>query len=205
MPSTIRVRASQSLRSAAQAMFVIAFGALLASACGSSGNSSVDPGGSGGASAAANGNGASAGKGAAGHGGSAASGGNMGNQAEAGEAGAAGEASTPLLPDCQAVYTSCDSLCGPVHDPCTGQNFECGACATGMACDRDTHACIAPKLTCADLGAECGKIRNTCGERLDCGDCTDGQECDPDTNKCAACSNPTCKDLGFECGVARLR
>jgi len=121
----------------------------------------------------------------------------------AGEGGS-GDGGTTSLPACQPIYTSCDSLCGPVHDPCTGLDLECGVCADGLACDRDTHRCSTAKLTCAALGAACGRIRNTCGQRLDCGDCPDGQECDPDTNQCTTCSAPTCADLGIECGTAWL-
>ena len=206
-PPRAHSKTARSLSRAARALFAAALALALASACGSSGSSSTDPnGGNSGASSGADGNG-DAGAPNTGTAGSAASsslGGGPEIQGDAGQGGEAAAPSTPLLPACQAVYTSCDSHCGPVHDPCTGDNFDCGACATGMACDRDTHTCATPKLTCQELGAECGKIRNTCGERLDCGDCLAGQECDPDTNKCTACSNPTCKDLGFECGAAWL-
>jgi len=190
-----------------RALLAAAFALTLASACGSSGSGSSDPGSaSGGAPSGGDGN-ADAGApnlGTAGEGANSATGGGSAIQGDAGASGEAGGTSTPILPACQPVYGSCDSLCGPVHDPCTGDNLDCGACATGMACDRDAHTCTVPKLTCQDLGAACGKIRNSCGQRLDCGDCPDGQECDPDTNQCTACSNPTCKDLGFECGPAWL-
>jgi hypothetical protein len=78
-----------------------------------------------------------------------------------------------------------------------------------MACDLSTNTCTTPKTTCADLGAECGVIKNTCGVYLDCPDgnpkgCPDGKECDPDTNKCRDCQQVTCKDLGYECGFAWL-
>ena len=117
-----------------------------------------------------------------------------------GEAGASGG----LLPNCEPVYASCDGLCGPVSDPCTGEHLDCGGCGADMACDRDSHRCVAPKLTCEDLGAECGRVRNTCGVRLECGDCPAGEECDPDRNTCVECSAPSCQDLGFECGAAWL-
>ena len=64
-------------------------------------------------------------------------------------------------------------------------------------------------MTCTDLGAECGTVKNSCGEYLDCPDtnpkgCASGKECDPDTHKCRDCQPVTCKDLGIECGSAWL-
>ncbi len=118
--------------------------------------------------------------------------------------GGAGTDGEDLLGDCTPVYTSCEGLCGPVTDPCTGTRLECGGCEAGLACDLDTHTCIKPKVTCADLGAECGRVRNTCGSRLDCGDCKAGFQCDPDTNRCVACVRHTCEELGYECGPAWL-
>lgn len=116
--------------------------------------------------------------------------------------GPLGDAEVP--PPCQPDPDACAGLCGPVIEPCRGTLLNCGGCATGLACDIDQHKCIEPLVTCKDLGAECGKIRNTCGARLDCGDCQDDSECDPNTNRCVACSNPTCAALGFECGPAWL-
>ena len=212
MSHSIRARGLRPLSRAIQLIFGAALAVTLASACGSSTHPGVYEGDGGGAGPSA-GRGSdvpaagAAGKPSAAHGGAS---GGAGKPALTDDAGSAGdvsqaEAGAPAeLPACLPVYTSCDSLCGPVHDPCTGLNLDCGGCATGLACDRDTHACVAPKLTCLDLGAECGRIRNTCGERLDCGDCPDGQECDPDTNKCTACTNPSCADLGYECGAAWL-
>ncbi|MBW2734130.1 MAG: hypothetical protein JRH20_17210, partial [Deltaproteobacteria bacterium] len=105
---------------------------------------------------------------------------------------------------CQAVITSCDGLCGHVVDPCTGAVLECGPCADGEVCSLETHTCVEPKVSCNDLGAECGLIKNSCGTRLDCGSCVDGKECDPDTNLCVECQNVSCQDLGYQCGLAWL-
>lgn len=113
----------------------------------------------------------------------------------------------------------CSGKCGPVRDICTGKLAACGGCANlqtadggdagVQACDLATNTCTTPKKTCLDLGAECGTVKNTCGEYLDCPDgntkgCGDNKECDPDTNKCRDCQAVTCKDLGFECGSAWL-
>lgn len=120
-----------------------------------------------------------------------------GSAADLGDAGVADTV-------CQAVITSCDGLCGHVVDPCTGNVLECGPCGDGEVCNLETHTCITPKVTCDDLGAECGLIKNSCGKRLDCGSCVDGKECDPDTNKCVDCQNVSCQDLGYQCGASWL-
>lgn len=113
----------------------------------------------------------------------------------------------------------CTGKCGPVKDPCTGVVKQCGGCSNAVAadggdggprvCDLATSTCVTPKVTCADLGAECGTLKNSCGEYLDCPDtspkgCAAGKECDPDTHKCRECQQVTCKDLGYECGFAWL-
>ena len=113
----------------------------------------------------------------------------------------------------------CTGKCGPVKDFCTGRVKQCGGCPDldpgdggkkeVQACDLTTNTCTKPKVTCSDLGAECGTVKNTCGKYLDCPDtptkgCGDGKECDPDTNKCRDCQEVTCKDLGYECGFAWL-
>ncbi len=113
----------------------------------------------------------------------------------------------------------CTGKCGPVKDPCTGVVKQCGGCSNAVGpdggdggvrvCDLATNSCITPKLTCAELGAECGTTKNSCGEYLDCPDtnpkgCAAGKECDPDTHKCRDCQQVTCADLGYECGSAWL-
>lgn len=110
-------------------------------------------------------------------------------------------------PDCEPDAIDCISndLCGPVIDHCTGTVYQCGGCSDGLVCDLSEHTCIVPKVTCEELRAECGRIRNSCGERLDCGECPDGEECDPDSNTCVPCdTSVTCADVGFECGEAWL-
>ncbi len=110
---------------------------------------------------------------------------------------------------CTPQYTDCTGLCGSVLDLCTGQTLECETCAKGLACDPTLHRCVTPKVVCADLGAECGRIRNSCGTVLDCGTCPTGQECNPDTNRCVACTLPAqaagaCSAMGIACGEAWL-
>ena len=76
----------------------------------------------------------------------------------------------------------CTGKCGPVRDRCTGVVKQCGGCepVTGpdggiveqRTCNLATNLCEKPKVTCEDLGAECGTIKNSCGEYLDCPDGT---------------------------------
>ena len=116
----------------------------------------------------------------------------------------------------------CTGKCGPVKDPCTGAVRQCGGCANALTadggdagirvCNLATSSCIAPKVTCTDLGAECGTVKNSCGEYLDCPDtnpkgCASGKECNPDTRKCRDCQPVTCKDTRHRVWLrlARLR
>ncbi len=76
-------------------------------------------------------------------------------------------------------------------------------------CDLTTNTCVKPKVTCTDLGAQCGTVRDSCGDFLDCPDtnpkgCPSGKECNPDTHACEDCETVTCADLGYECGFAWL-
>lgn len=107
----------------------------------------------------------------------------------------------------------CTGKCGPVVDTCTSKVKQCGGCqpvgGETRVCDLATNSCIKPKLTCADLAAECGTVKDSCGNYLDCPDtptkgCAAGKECDPDTHKCRDCQNVTCQDLGIQCGFAFL-
>lgn len=117
----------------------------------------------------------------------------------------------------------CTGRCGPIRNPCTGQVFTCATkCdpvgGEARACDLATNTCIKPKVTCADLAADCGTVKDTCGNYLDCPDgatkgCSAGKECNPDTNKCVDCqldlSSPdkvaqACTSEGIECGFAWL-
>jgi hypothetical protein len=107
----------------------------------------------------------------------------------------------------------CTGKCGPVKDKCTGKVTQCGGCqdvsGEKRVCDLLTNTCIKPKTTCAELGAECGTTKDSCGNYLDCPDgntkgCPAGKECDPDTKKCKDATAVTCQDLGKECGFAWL-
>ncbi len=111
------------------------------------------------------------------------------------------DAGSGLLPDGGCPIVTCLGLCGPVRDFCTGQVLQCGGCGGGLVCDVVRHVCLQPALNCAELGAECGQVRNSCGSRLNCGACPDaGQECNRNSHKCEPCSAPTCADLGYQCG-----
>src|SRR6478736_104113 len=189
MSSPIRTRSSRPFGRVIQGLLAALMAAALASACGS--NSSHPPvlgsGGSGDSpgSAGDRAQSGSSGRTMNGHGGRLVGNGDAG-ASDVGSAGSAGndgigDGGTTSLPACQPVYTSCDSLCGPVHDPCTGLDLECGTCADGLACDRDSHSCIAPKLTCDELGAKCGRIRNN---STDCGECDTGKVCNLAYNRC---------------------
>jgi hypothetical protein len=124
--------------------------------------------------------------------------------------------------DCEPL--SCDGLCGPVFDRCTGNTLECGGCtktAQGEGCDPEKETCICDPginkctqllLECDDFTPpyECGRIRNSCGKSRQCGFCPSDQECDPLTNTCVACtvdcpegkcSQETCLKYGIECNV----
>jgi hypothetical protein len=123
-----------------------------------------------------------------------------------------------IAPDA-TVEIDCSGKCGPVRDLCTGTVKNCGGCPNAVAldggdggpqtCDLTTNSCGAPKTTCLALGAECGTVKNSCGEYLDCPDtnpkgCPSGKECDPDTHKCRDSQGVTCQDLGYECGSVWL-
>lgn len=114
---------------------------------------------------------------------------------------------------CTPTITSCVGHCGRTLDPCTGAVYECGGCATGQGCDPETKTCITPKITCGQLGAQCGRARNTCGARLDCGTCPlgdggpSGMECED--NRCVPCRydltkpadvKTACRELDLQCG-----
>ncbi len=105
---------------------------------------------------------------------------------------------------CVPQPIDCAGKCGPIRDACSGEVKMCGGCPTGEVCDLQTHTCGEPKVNCADFGAECGLIQNSCGEYKSCGFCAAGQECNPDTNKCQPAVAVTCADLGYECGAAWL-
>ena len=141
------------------------------------------------------------------------------------EGGVSVDAGTPCEPDA-AVDIDCTGRCGPVRDACTGTVKMCGGCmpfalgdggvdggvdagTEARVCDLSTNTCVKPKVTCTDLGAQCGTVRDSCGDFLDCPDtspkgCAAGQECNPDTNQCQDCESVTCADLGYECGFAWL-
>jgi hypothetical protein len=106
--------------------------------------------------------------------------------------------------DAPCTPATCSGVCGLVPDPCTGQQLSCGGCPTGEVCNVETHSCTKALVTCTDLAADCGIIKNSCGKHISCGACLSGKECDPDTNTCVACQQVTCQDLGYECGKAWL-
>jgi hypothetical protein len=117
-----------------------------------------------------------------------------------------------------AVDIDCTGRCGPVRDACSGTVKMCGGCAPAAlldggfeprVCDLTSNLCVKPRVTCAALNAQCGTVRDSCGDFLDCPDtnpkgCPAGQECNPDTVQCQACQPVACADLGYECGFAWL-
>ncbi len=139
-----------------------------------------------------------------------------GGSEEPGDANTVLEAGPTCDPDAQ-VDIDCTGLCGPVHDTC-GHSKMCGGCqpiagpdggAQAQVCDLTTNTCTVPKTTCAELGAQCGTVRDSCGDYLDCPDspikgCPAGEECNPDTHLCQDCEQVTCADLGYQCGFAYL-
>lgn len=123
-------------------------------------------------------------------------------------------------------FNDCTNRCGLIRNPCTGVITQCGGCQgpevgagpNAIVCDLASNTCIKPKLTCLDLGAECGRVRNSCGASIDCPagspsvECSAGnpgaglspQTCDPNTNKCVTATSATCQDRGYECGTVWL-
>jgi hypothetical protein len=118
-----------------------------------------------------------------------------------------------------SVTIDCTGRCGPVVDACSGTTKMCGGCApaptadggtTPRVCDLSSNTCVIPKITCTELGAQCGTVRDSCGDFLDCPDtnpkgCPAGEQCNPDTNQCEDCEPVTCADLGYQCGLAWLQ
>ncbi|MBK8482735.1 MAG: hypothetical protein IPL40_16480 [Proteobacteria bacterium] len=106
---------------------------------------------------------------------------------------------------CVPKYTECGQLCGPVYDRCSDRTLQCGGCAIGKVCNLVSHECVTPLITCPQLGAECGELRNSCGLFKDCGTCPAGKTCNANTHKCESCPTTLkCADLGFECGQVWL-
>ena len=88
------------------------------------------------------------------------------------------DAGTPCDPD-GAVDIDCTGRCGPVRDTCSGTVKMCGGCSPAalidggfepQVCDLTTNTCVKPRVTCADLNAQCGTVRDSCGDFLDCPD-----------------------------------
>jgi hypothetical protein len=137
-----------------------------------------------------------------------------GDGATGGDDTGAFDAGPACDPDAQADV-DCTGRCGPVRDAC-GHTAMCGGCplaADGgpgpLVCDLGSGTCTTPKITCTALGAQCGTVRDTCGDYLDCPDtnpkgCAAGKECNSDTHQCQACESVSCADLGYECGFAWL-
>jgi hypothetical protein len=126
--------------------------------------------------------------------------------------------SGPVCDPEASVTIDCTGKCGPVTDACSGTVKMCGGCdpaptadggTEARVCDLSSNTCVKPKITCADLGAQCGTVRDSCGDFLDCPDtnpkgCAAGQQCNPDTHACEGCETVTCADLGYQCGLAWL-
>jgi hypothetical protein len=192
-------------------------------------------------SACGGGSGSSGGGGTAGDtqpgtgtGGSATADGGMGGSSAKGGGGAAGTISlgTPDSGTTICVPSTCAELganCGAVTERKCGGVIDCGTCATGFcggggpnvcgtgtsnvdaSTDGSSSHCTAK--TCADLGANCGPVSDTCGGLLQCGTCTGGMGCGVGgtPNVCAlgssdggggSCTPRTCADQSLSCGPA---
>jgi hypothetical protein len=131
------------------------------------------------------------------------------------------------------VKTTCASLgytCGMNTDGCGGLQ-DCGTCATGELCGAagfskcgsptpveggtsTTDAGMCVSKTCADLDINCGYTGDGCNNALNCGTCTTGEFCGGGGfNKCGTgttatdaapmtCTATTCAAKGYTCGVA---
>jgi len=84
------------------------------------------------------------------------------------------------------------------------------AAAIGCGGDSDSSASSAKDAsackpgTCAELGAECGRLPDGCDGIAECGGCAEGLHCGGDgPNRCGAnlCKPRTCALLGASCGV----
>ena len=69
-----------------------------------------------------------------------------------------------------------------------GGSVSCGTCPAGELCGvYEPYKCggCTPQ-TCADVGAQCGKVGDGCGNELDCGECAPSFICGlGQANKCA--------------------
>jgi hypothetical protein len=119
--------------------------------------------------------------------------------------------------------------CGPIGDGCGG-TLDCGTCPSGQSCGAGgtpsvcgiagfipadggvvSEAGLCIPRTCADAGANCGKIGDGCGGVVDCGACSGTDVCGGSgkPNICgnsfaypdgATCAPRTCADVGANCG-----
>ncbi len=73
----------------------------------------------------------------------------------------------------------------------------------------DLTSCVQPDVpmctptTCQQLGYDCGKAGDGCGNLIDCGTCPNGQTCGSQSpNVCGGmmCTPTTCQQLGYDCG-----
>ncbi|MFZ9889620.1 MAG: fibro-slime domain-containing protein, partial [Myxococcota bacterium] len=89
--------------------------------------------------------------------------------------------------------------CGYAADGC-GDVLDCGACAEGKTCIRNTCKSCVP-LTCGERSAECGQIADGCGGIVDCGGCGDGDSCVANRCEATECVPRKCAAAGANCGV----
>src|SRR6187551_3126680 len=88
-----------------------------------------------------------------------------------------------------------------------GSAGSAGSDGTGTTIDLGANPC--EPTTCEELGVDCGKIADGCGEILDCGGCADGALCGIlDANTCTVLAD-LCEPLserdacaGKQCGFA---
>jgi hypothetical protein len=170
--------------------------------------------------------------GSGGAGGALVDGGTAGRDAKATGAGGSIIIVPPDTGSTTCVPPTCAELganCGAVTDRKCGGVVDCGTCATGVcgaggpnvcgtgsggdaSTDGSSGSCVAK--TCADLGANCGPVSDTCGGLLQCGSCEAGTACGVGgtPNVCSTgstgdggggtCIPRSCANQGLFCGPA---
>ena len=142
---------------------------------------------------------------------------------DTGTAGDSGIGDANFSPDSGCTPPTCQDLgvnCGPVTDKKCGGLIQCGDCPAGEVCGAagpnlcgtggNPEGGCTPQ-TCSDLGANCGKALDGCGNLIDCGTCKTGQGCGvggqpnvcaPNTPDGGSCTPKTCADQNIGCGPA---
>jgi hypothetical protein len=105
---------------------------------------------------------------------------------------------------CTPMTCPAGANCGEINDGC-GEIVVCGPdCVSPYTCS-PVNVCTCRQQTCAELGAECGKPIDQCGNELDCPACTPPEECGVVApNQCGclpfACPPGSCGAFADPCG-----